>query len=64
MVGFKHELKQVKMQNEILKQQLIDKNYVINDLNNERAKFTSSNVGRSQITGKSHFLKKKNLIFF
>jgi centlein len=37
-VMIKHELKQVKLQNEILKQQLIDKNVIINDLNNEKMK--------------------------
>ena len=37
-IMLKHELKQVKLQNEILKQQLIDKNVMINDLNNEKMK--------------------------
>ena len=42
----KHELKQIKVQNEILKQQLVDKNVIISDLNNEKAKSTSTYVGR------------------
>ena len=54
----KHELKQVKLQNEILKQQLIDKNVIINDLNNEKMRINVEKPAaikrRSLSTGKSY----------